>query len=115
MVKLATWPVNAQLLQKAGVMMASVSIVGKKGEHAVPYLESMLTYSIVTLKPIAPIPASSKVPAEFVRMKATLLPNARTSLRPSASTASKKVNYPYRRRACLSDTIFRAPNRGLYL
>ena len=105
MVKLATWPANAQMLQKAGVMMGSVSIVGKKGEYAVPYLKSMLTYSIVTLKPLVPIPACSRAPAEYVRMKATLLPNAQTSLRPSASTASKKVNYPCRRRACLKVTL----------
>lgn len=81
-------------------MMGSVSIVGKKGEHAVPYLESMLTYSIVTLKPLAPIPACSRGPAVSVRMKVTLLPNAQISLRPSASTASKKVNLPCRRPAC---------------
>ena len=96
MVKLATWPVNAQLLQKAGVTMGSVSIVGKKGEHAVPCLESMLTRFIVTPKPIAPTPACSRVPAESVRMKATLLPNAQTSLLPSALIASKKVDYPRR-------------------
>ena len=86
-------------------MMGSVSIVGKKGEHPVPYLESMLTYSIVTLKPLVPIPACSRAPAEYVRMKVTLLPNAQTSLRPSASTASKKVIYPYRRRARLKVTL----------
>ena len=105
MVKLAIWLVNAQLLQKAGVMMGSVSIVGKKGGHVVSDLESMLTHSIVTLKPLVPIPACSRAPAEYVRMKATLLPNVQTSLRPSASTASKKVNYPYRRRACLNVTL----------
>ena len=105
MVKLATWPVNARLLQKAGVMMGSVSIVGRKGEHAVPYLKSMLTHSIVTLKPIVPILACSRAPAEYVKMKATLLPNVQISLRPSASTARKKVNYPYRRRACLNVTL----------
>ena len=85
--------------------MGSVLTVGKKGEHARSYLESILTHSLVTPKPLVPIPACSRAPAEYVRMKVTLLPNVQTSLRPSASTASKKVNYPRQRRACLVVTL----------